>query len=416
MNENSPIPSNQIAEKAILSIIMQQPDDYMRQAVGEGLKSEHFHHHGRLFEALRDFYAEHKTLDPLVLVPQLQNSGQLDNIGGYGALGEIYTYQPNVGSWTLHLAQLREAFALRTAALRARTLAEASDSGEAIQSAEDALRALRDAIRGQSKAVNAAQATREFIDKLQADHAAGDIPGIPTGIPELDIVSGGMKPGQFWVIGGKPSRGKTVFMLQIAANVLTGGEPVLIFTLEVARGEIIGRLVSCIGRIDNGSITQPRNATKHELQSIQSTVGTIAQSPLYIDDSANLNTETIRNEAIRIRDLNGGRLGLVVVDYIQLIRGNRGRNESREEEVARVSGSFKQLAKELGCPLISATQLNEQGQSRESRAIEQDADTCLYIVEDGIKIVKMRNGVRNDLLPLELDGKYQRFTKYTKSP
>lgn len=411
MIPESPIPSNQTAEKAVLSILMQCPQDFMRQATGEGLTASHFYHHGPLFVAIRDFYAEHKTLDPLVLVPQLQINGQLDAIGGPAMLTEIYSYQPYAGNWSLHLAQLREAFALRTAVLRSIKLSEAEDSQEAIQTAENTLNALREAIRGQSKAVTAAQATREFIAKFEADHNAGEIPGVPTGIPELDIVSGGMKPGQFWVIGGKPSRGKTVFMLQIAANVLTDGEPVVIFTLEVGRGEIVGRLVSCIGRIDNGAITQPRNATKHELQNIQATVNTIAQSPLYIDDSANINTETIRNESIRIRDLNGGRIGLVVVDYIQLIRGNRGRNESREEEVARVSGAFKQLAKELGCPVISATQLNEAGQSRESRAIEQDADTCLYIVEDGIKIVKMRNGVRNDLLPLELDGKYQRFSK-----
>jgi len=107
--------------------------------------------------------------------------------------------------------------------------------------------------------------------------------------------------------------------------------------------------------------------------------------------------------------MHGG-LALVVVDYLQLIRGGRTKNETREEEIARVSGGLKQLAKELRCTVLSASQLNEAGQTRESRAIEQDADALLYITEDGIKIIKLRNGPRNDVLPLFLNGEMQRFT------
>jgi replicative DNA helicase len=400
-----------MAEKAVLSIIFQYPEDFMRQARGEGITSQHFHHHAALFEAMRDFHEQHKTLDLSVFVQHLHSAGTLDRVGGPSTVTDIFTYQPHTANWTIHLQQLRESFALRTALLASRSLQEASDSSEAIHSAETALNALREAVRGQSRAVSAKEASKQFLERLEATYRSGDIPGSPTGILELDMVSGGLKPGEFWVIGGKPSRGKTVFMLQIAANLVTEQIPVIIFTLEVTRGEIIGRLVSCIGKVDYGAITQPRNANKLEIGCIETTVKTVATSPLWIDDSPNISLEAIRNESIRIKDMNHGQLGLVVVDYIQLIRQGRSRNENREEEVARVSGGFKQLAKELKCPVISATQLNEQGQSRESRAIEQDADTCLYIVEDGIKVVKMRNGVRNDLLPLELDGKYQKFVK-----
>jgi replicative DNA helicase len=411
MDTVNPFPSAPMAEKAVLSIIFQYPGDFMRQARGEGITAQHFHHHAHLFEAMRGFHEQHKTLDLSVFVQHLHSAGMLERVGGPSTVTDIYTYQPHTANWSIHLQQLREALALRTALLASQSLQDASDSGEAIQTAEATLNALRDAVRGQSRAVNAKDAAAQFLERLQASYLAGDIPGAPTGIHELDMVSGGLKPGEFWVIGGKPSRGKTVFMLQIAANLVTEQIPVVIFTLEVTRGEIIGRLVSCIGKIDHGAITLPKNAKKHELECIQTTVKTIATAPLWIDDSPNISLEAIRNESIRIKDLNHGKLGLVVVDYIQLIRQGRGKNENREEEVARVSGGFKQLAKELQCPVISATQLNEQGQSRESRAIEQDADTCLYIVEDGVKIVKMRNGVRNDLLPLELDGKHQKFTK-----
>ena len=109
-----------------------------------------------------------------------------------------------------------------------------------------------------------------------------------------------------------------------------------------------------------------------------------------------------------MRDTQGG-IDLVVVDYLQLVRGNRSSRESREEEVARVSGGLKQLAKALRCPVISASQLNDNNQVRESRAIEQDCDALLFIAEDGIKVGKMRNGRRDQVLPLALDGVHQQF-------
>jgi replicative DNA helicase len=111
---------------------------------------------------------------------------------------------------------------------------------------------------------------------------------------------------------------------------------------------------------------------------------------------------------VQLRDTHGS-LDLIVVDYIQLIRGNRGNRESREEEVARVSGGLKQLAKAMKCPVISASQLNDLNQVRESRAIEQDADALLFIADNGIKIGKLRNGQRDTLLPLLLNGQYQQF-------
>jgi replicative DNA helicase len=131
-------------------------------------------------------------------------------------------------------------------------------------------------------------------------------------------------------------------------------------------------------------------------------------SNLWVDCSPGQTLDTIETEAERIRDVNGS-ISLVVVDYLQLIRGSRARGESREEEIAKVSGGLKQLAKRLQCPVISATQLNDSGQTRESRAIEQDADALLMIVEDGIKICKLRNGQRDSTLNLVLDGQYQRF-------
>jgi replicative DNA helicase len=205
--------------------------------------------------------------------------------------------------------------------------------------------------------------------------------------------------------------GKSVLMLQIAEAFISRGDSAAVFSLEMMESEIIGRLVTVCGRVNYGAIAQPRKATKGDFPRIQQAITKLAEAPLWIDASAGQSIDTIANEAEMIRDRNGG-LKLVVVDYLQLIRGNRSRGESREEEVARVSGGLKQLAKRLACPVLSASQLNEEGKTRESRSIEQDADVLIGIFEEGIKIGKMRNGERGRILPLHLNGEIQRFTNH----
>jgi replicative DNA helicase len=222
-----------------------------------------------------------------------------------------------------------------------------------------------------------------------------------------------MKPGQLWVIAGHTSRGKSVLMLQIAAEYLTRGERVAVFTLEMMAREVFGRLVSVIGRVNFESISKPATAKKHELEKIQNTTGSLMESELYLDPAETPTLETIRTEALRIRDATGS-LDLIVVDYIQLVEGNRNRNDTRETEIAKVSRGLKRLAKELNCPVITASQLNDDGKTRESRAIVQDADALIFITEDGLKIGKLRNGRRDDLLPLFLHGAMQRFTANPK--
>lgn len=406
------LPHAPMAEKFIISLMMDNPEKNIRRALGEGLKAAMFHIHSGVFQAVIDFHKDTKGFDLTAFIQQIALDGLLDRFGGPATISDIYSYAlGNDGHWPTFVQQIRETYAMRLAIVKSRKLADAENSEDAIAQSKELIDALQTAVRGPRRSVNARDATEEFLTRTQAAMDAGPIPGASTGLMQIDAVSGGMKPGEFWVVGGKPSRGKSVLMLQMACSFIERGEAVAVFSLEMMRHEIIGRMVSAIGKVDYGKITQPKRLeAKFELIHVRDAVAKIAAANLWIDDSANQSVDAILNESVRIRDAHGS-LALVVVDYLQLIRGNRGRGESREEEVARVSGSLKQLAKELACPVISATQLNEAGQSRESRAIEQDADAALYIVEDGIKVVKLRNGIRNDLLPLYLEGTYQRFTQ-----
>ena len=408
------VPHAVMSEKYILSCMFQEPARFIPRSSSDGIDAEAFHMpgHREMFDHLKADFREVGTLDLTLFVQKRNLDGTLQRMGGPSAVTNIYTYSngDSGGHWTEHAAILREQKARRLAITSAGKIAEAEDSDAAILEVKAALDALTAAVAGPRRAATGKQAVDEFAAKLKADHEAGELPGRPSGIHALDEISGGMKPGEFWVVGGKPSDGKSVMLLQIAAAHIERGEPVAIFSLEMMKHEIIGRLVSRMGRVDFGGITQPKKLTRIDLQSIQTAAATIAAAPLWIDASAGQSLETITAEAQRIRDSHGN-LALVVVDYLQLIRGGRSRNETREEEVARASGGLKQLAKELNCPVLSASQLNEQFQTRESRAIGHDADAVLIIAEDGIKIAKMRNGIRDSLLPLKLDGRFQRFTE-----
>jgi replicative DNA helicase len=412
MTELQPYPSAILAEKSVVSSCLQSERLY-RQAKAEGIDLDAFHHPQTriVFDEIeRMTRDDNGEIDLPTLVHKLQDGGNLERAGGASEVYSIFGFAPHPSGWTQWVEMLREMKARRLAMRAAQKLSEAVDSAEAIDETKRALESLTRAVSGARRAVSAKDAANAFIQRLKADRENGDLPGASTGITLIDAVSGGMRPGEFWVIGGRPSRGKSVLMLQVASEFIDRGEAVAVFSLEMMAHEIIGRLVSVLGRVDYGSITQPRQSTKHELTMMQSAIAKLADSNLWIDASPGQNLDTIQNESQRIKDLNGS-LSLIVVDYLQLIRGGRNRNETREEEIARVSGGLKQLAKAMGCPVISASQLNEQGQTRESRAIEQDADALLFIAEDGVKVGKLRNGQRDQTLPLILEGKYQKFTE-----
>ena len=409
----APMPSAVMAEKSLLSMSLRSLRMLMA-AKADGIDADCFYHPQckAAWIAIGEYQAkfpQSEEVDIGFLIQSLNIDGGLDKIGGASYIAELWGYAPSNSSFSEWCSMLREMKARRMAKSISTKLYECEDAEEAIATTQTALEQLRKTISGKQRSQTGKAAAEAFMAKFKADHAAGDIPGMSTGIPELDAVSGGMRPGEFWVIGGKPSMGKSVLMLQIAESFISRGDAAAVFSLEMMESEIIGRLVTVCGRVNYGSIAQPRKATKGDFPRIQTAIAKITESPLWIDASAGQSIDTIANEAEMIRDRSGV-LKLVVVDYLQLIRGNRARGESREEEVARVSGGLKQLAKRLACPVLSASQLNEEGKTRESRAIEQDADVLLGIFEEGIKIGKLRNGERGRILPLYLNGEMQRFS------
>ena len=414
MNDLQPLPSALIAEKSTLSIVMQRLA-IIPQIRADGIDVECFYFPANKtiwtqLCAYREKFPDHEECDIAILIQDSNLNSCLNHMGGASEIVDIWGYAQGVSKLSHWTELLREMKARRIAKRISTDIDSAEDSGEAMALARSAVEELNRTISGKVRSVSMSAATRAFLDKMASDAKAGDIPGVATGIYEIDSASGGARAGELWVIGGKPSSGKSVLMFQIAEHVAKTNNRVAAFSLEMMTSEIIARTISNAGWVDYTVLTQPRLANKGQLEKIQVAATRLLSYPMTIDDSAGQNIDTISSECERIRDSHGP-LSLIVVDYIQLIRGGGQRGESREQEVARASGGLKQLAKSMKCPVLIGCQLNEDGKTRESRSIEQDADVMLFIADEGIQVVKMRNGKKDYTMGLTLDGTHQQFSR-----
>lgn len=411
------LPHAPIAEKCILSCMFREPSRIAR-AAAEGVGEDCFHLPGhkaiyRQLIASRDagHVDENGEVDVATFIQGAALEGVIDRMGGPSAIAEISGYAVSASGWTAWGEQVREAKARRIALQAATTLSETHDSAEAIEAATTALEAMKRAVTARTRSVNAKTACEAFISNYVRTYEGGDIPGKSTGIAEIDEITGGMKPGELWVVGGGSSSGKSALMYQIESALIGEAQVVANFSAELMAREIVGRLVTLRAKVPYRVITTPKESTKVELQRINAAIKSMAATRMWVDDSAGQSLDTIASEAERIRDIEG-EIGLIVVDYIQIIKGIRGKGDSREQEIASISGGLKQLAKKMECPVITGTQLNDDGKTRESRAIEQDSDVLMLIQEGGLLMKKVRNGGRGEVLPLALDGASQRFKRF----
>lgn len=409
------IPHAPLAEKAILSLILQDPSKWFPQSIGDGIGADHFHQHHKLYNLLSDRFHAGRSLDMVSIFSDEGPSGNLDPFGGPSGIADIFTYSPNGGYYTSHALILRETLARRRGYVASVALGEINHT----TAPDEVVRLVKDAMEGVSSALSspvgmssAKNASKAFIEALEAAFTNGDLPGESTGIEIIDRITGGMRKGEVWVVTAETSGGKSVLMYQIGAHFANNGKRVLIFTIEMMAPEVIGRIVSNHGNIDYGHITQPRTATRESLAKIKQAVQEISDWKLWIEDRGSQNTSLIHSESVKHRDMDGP-IDLIIIDYLQIIEGDRGRNESRQQELSRISKELKKLGKLLQCPVLTASQLNDDGKIREARDVGFDADAVFYIGEDGIKVAKLRNAQRGQVLPLRLNGALQRFIPFT---
>ena len=378
--------------------------------------------HRILFEAMDALWRENQPMDAITLVNALSANSQLDRIGGAAYLADLVDNTPGPRNAAAYARIVRERSTLRQLIRAGRQIAESAfdtegrSSDELLDLAEQEVygiaerRLEQEGPRPITPLLNTAQ---DALQKLYENK--GQLPGLPSGFAELDNKTTGFKNSDLIVIAGRPSMGKTALAMNVVEHAIMGCDtPTLVFSLEMAAEQLVMRLLSSLARIDQTRMHTGSLEDK-DWSRFAAAVAGLKDKPLYIDDSPALTPGELRARSRRMAREAGG-VGLIVVDYLQLMRIS-GRPENRTNEISEISRSMKTLAKEMHCPVIALSQLNREVEKRadkrpmmadlrDSGAIEQDADLILFIYRDEvynkdspdkgvaeINIGKQRNGV-----------------------
>src|SRR3990170_3944407 len=431
-------PQNIEAEQSVLGAILLE-NEILASAV-EMLAPEDFYKdsHKKIFLAMLDLYKKNEPIDLITLTEQLSRKEQIEEIGGASYLSHIVNLVPTSANIKYHSKIVKEKSLLRnlirtTTEIITMSYDESIEINELLDAAETKIFSLSEkTIRGSFVRIdNVVKDTIELVDKLYNKKEL--ITGLPSGFTDLDMQTTGFHPGDLVVVGARPGMGKTSFCLNIASYV--GVEvkvPVALFSLEMSKELIVLRMICSEAEVDSKSVRSGYH-TKEDYRKLVNAAGRLAEAPIFIDDSFNTVLE-MRAKARRLKAEHG--LGLIIVDYLQLMRGE-GSYIAREQVISDISRSFKALAKDLKVPIIVISQLNRSCEQRgdnkrpiiadlrESGAIEQDADTILFLyrgdyykakdAEEGIAeldIAKQRNGPTG-IINLTFLDKFTKFKNYT---
>ncbi len=390
-------PHNFEAEEALLGASL-----LSRDAVAEAVETviaEDFYKpaHGSIFESILSLYGQGEAIDPVTVAEDLNRRGVLETIGGTATLIRIQTNTPAITSARRYATIVHEHAMLRKLISVAHEIAELGysmpdDVVAAVDLAESKVFEVAEH-RGQDSVQRLYELLMLSLDRLQYLADRGEhITGVPTGFNDLDTCLSGLQPSNLIIVGARPSIGKTAFALGVTANAsLQGGVPVLFFSLEMSHVEIAQRLLGSEALVDASRL---RNGQLHENDwpKLGDAVGRIGECPIYIDDNPNITVMDIRAKARRLASrLN---LGLIVIDYLQLMSGRRNA-ENRQVEVSEISRSLKILARELNIPVMALSQLSRTLESRsdkrpmladlrESGSLEQDADVVMFLYRDEV--------------------------------
>ena len=364
-------------------------------AAVEACKPEDFYRpaHGHIFDAISTLYAQGEPADPVTVADELRRADLLEAAGGPGNLVALQADTPAISNAHRYARIVAEHALLR------RLIGVASEIAELGYSLpEDVLGALDQAeamvfdiaehhVTDSTRPLHELLvATVEHLERLQAREGA--MTGVPTGYRDLDQKLSGLQPGSLVIVGARPSMGKTSFALGAAAHAAAEKHlPVLFFSLEMSHLELTQRLLCSEARVDSSSL-RDHALSQSDWPRLMDAITKLSEAPLFIDDNPSLSVMEIRAKARRLKSREG--LGLVVVDYLQLMSTRNGSPEYRQLEVAEVSRGLKILARELGVPVLALSQLSRalEGRAdkrpvladlRESGSLEQDADVVLFI-------------------------------------
>lgn len=438
------IPPHSIeAEQSVLGAVLLNNEAWETVAELVGEDDFYRHDHQLIFRALKDQVADEQPLDVVTMAERLQKRAELDSIGGISYLHALASGTPSASNVKAYAGIVHERSVLRQMIAIGNDIADAAynpgdqKSDQLLDRAESQVLGIADKMQQTSDGFQGIRSilanTVERIDEIFRSDSA--ITGVATGFDDFDAMTSGLQASDLVIVAGRPSMGKTTFSMNIAEHVaISGDKPVAIFSMEMPAEQLAMRMIASLGRVELQKI-RTGTMTDADWPRITSAVTLLEKnSSIFIDDSAGLSPTEVRAKARRLKREHG--LGLIVIDYLQLMQIKGGNGENRTAEISEISRSLKSLAKELEVPVVALSQLNRSLEQRtdkrpvmsdlrESGAIEQDADLIVFIYRDEvynpespdkgtaeILIRKQRNGPIGSCRVSFL-GQYTRFENYT---
>jgi replicative DNA helicase len=420
-------PANLEAEQSVLGAILLRPQVLDQVADLISVRDFYRQAHGRIYQAMLDLYSRVEPVDLVTVTALLKERGQLDDVGGPVFLAAL-SEQVGTAANAFHYARLvHEKAVLRGLLEQCQVIAQSclgpvEDVDEFLDEAEGKIFQIAESkIRPGFQPLGVlVEKEVEILDKIW-HREAGRITGVPSGFIELDNYTAGFQKADLIIIAARPSMGKTALALNIAFNAAYLSQvPVAFFSLEMSKEQLVRRLLSSVGQIDASNLRRAF-LTDQEWQNLQEAASYLLECPIYIDDTPAATALEIRGKSRRLKA--EGKLGLIIVDYLQLMRG-RSDADSRQEEISDISRSLKALSKELDVPVIALSQLSrkvedrprkipELADLRESGAIEQDADVIFFIYRDEVyKEDSNEKGLAKIYLKKQRNGPTGEFTLF----
>ncbi|MGI8571809.1 MAG: replicative DNA helicase [Solirubrobacteraceae bacterium] len=435
-------PHNLEAEKSVLGAVLLDDRHLYGLLVEEHLRPAHFYReqHGAVFAAMLDLHESDRKIDHLTVAETLRQHGKLEEVGGTAIIDDLAGWVPAAGNARDYGRIVRDNAQLRALLstaydIQARVLGREGPAQELVEHAERMVLEVAHDDR-QKKFRPIAEILDQETDKLhRLSVSKTPLTGTPSGFKDLDELTGGFQPGNLVVIAARPSMGKSALVTNMAENAVLDGHAVALFSLEMSESELAQRFVASQARIHGEELRKGR-VPESRWQKILAACQRLSDAPLWIDDSSDTGVLEVRAKARRLHHQVPGGLGLIIIDYLQLMR-HEGRVENRVEQVGQISRGLKGLARELEVPVIALSQLSRAVEQRggekkpilsdlrESGQIEQDADLVMFIYreeyylkeeserpgEADIIIAKHRNGPVGDVV-LTFQKEYPKFMNY----
>lgn len=390
-------PQNVDAEKSLLGAVL--IDDEVLADITEHVNPSDFYEkiHGIIFGGMMRLYEKHRPVDLLTLTDELKRKKELEIVGGSSYLTELTTYVPTAAHAESY-AEIVKQKSIRRRLIKASGdiselgYDEETSTDELLQRAEAEIFSVSDQTLKQD-VTSLESILNDSFERLEELHKnKGQLRGIRTGYRDLDNLTAGLQRSDLIILAARPAMGKTTFVTNLAYNVATiAREPVLFFSLEMSKEQLVDRMLADASGVDAWNI-RTGNLSDEDFSKLSEAMGEMAEAPIYIDDTPGLTVLEMRTKARRISHEQP--LGLIIVDYLQLMQGSGRGDGNRVQEVSEISRGLKLIARELNVPLIALSQLSRSVESRspqipqlsdlrESGSIEQDADIVSFIYRPG---------------------------------